>query len=196
MYTYYRTSLPDPAYMRDISFTINGHMYKLSFYYSDEMFRVWNDFETKDNAKAKADPLVNKVGQKVYNYDYLYIEYYTAISSAVDAALVTDVTTWLAQQNELPASILNLTQEEQVSIVVTRILACRALLTVRDTYKTLCRWQYTFMVDGEIVDDGFVELWSWRAPNDEVSFKFTSDLDYIRFEDLNKVMLYVRVNNG
>ena len=196
MYTYYKIDMPDSHYSHDIQFRMNEHVFSLSFVYSDELYQLWRQFEQNNTTMAKGDPLVTVNDPKLYKYDYTYIEYYTGISSATGTDLTNDVSSWLSSQEYLPASILRLDATDRVPTIVQRILACRELVIIRNKYKDLCRWYYVMMIDGELADDGYLELWGWRRPNERISFKFTADIDYIGYDDLGKVGLYVRVNNG
>lgn len=182
----YKVNLPDMKYARQHSFTLNSNEYRLLFTYSDEMFQILVDFETTNKMRAKSDPLVTVDGVKEYIKDYTYIEYYLSIPEDID--------TWLSNQVVLPVSIMRLDPSERKEEIESRILLSRELDSIRTQYKVMCRWQFTLYQNGDIICDGFVEKGSWFMLYGDISISFDYESDYIGYEDIQNVIMYVRVN--
>lgn len=183
----YRIELPDMKYIRQHSINIDNTEYKFVFTYSDEIFQMLQDFETTNIMRAKSDPLVTISGVKEYIKDYTFIEYYLSIPSDID--------TWLSQQTYLPVSIAGLaTDADKKAELESRIALSHELENIRTQYKVMCRWQFTLYQNGDIICDGFVEKGAWFMPYGDVSIKFDYDADYIEYDDIQNVTMYMRVN--
>lgn len=196
MASLYEIDLPDMKYIRQHSISINNNEYKFLFTFSDEMYQILQDFETTNMLRAKADPLVTVSGSKEYVSTYTYIEYYMSISSALYAdGIIADIDTWLPAQTVLPTSLIPMSDEEKKAALLERILLSRELDSIRTQYKVMCRWQFTLYENGDIICDGFVEKGSWFMPYGDISVSFEYDLDYIGFDDIQNVRMYMRVNS-
>lgn len=191
----YQIDMPDMKYIRQHSININNTEYRFLFTFSDEMFQMWQDFETTNKMRAKSDPLVTVSGTKEYIKNYTYIEYYMSISDADTVEEINnDIDTWLTSQVVLPVSIARLSDEDKKTELLTRIVLSRELDEIRTQYKVMCRWQFTLYRNGDIVCDGFVEKGAWFMPYDEVSLSFEYDMDYIGYNDIQNVRMFMRVN--
>lgn len=186
MATLYQIELPDMKYIRQHSININDTEYKFLFTFNDEVFQIWQEFETTNKMRAKADPLVTVDGVKEYSTNYTYIEYYLVIPGDIDS--------WLLNQEYLPVSIMKLDPSERKEEIERRILLSRELENIRTQYMVMCRWQFTLYENGNLVSEGFVEKGSWFMPYGKVSVKFAYDIDYIGYNDIQNVTMYMRVN--
>lgn len=186
MATLYQIELPDMKFIRQHSININNTEYKFLFTYSDEIFQMIVDFETTNKMRAKADPLVTVDGVKEYVKDYAYIEYYLSIPEDID--------TWLLNQVILPVSIMRLDPSERSEEIAKRIILSRELDSIRTQYKVMCRWQFTLYENGDVISEGFVEKGSWFMPYGDVSVKFEYEADYLDYDGIQNVTMYMRVN--
>ena len=91
-------------------------------------------------------------------------------------------------------SIMKLDPSERKEEIERRILLSRELENIRTQYMVMCRWQFTLYENGDIICDGFVEKGSWFMPYGKVSVKFAYDIDYIGYNDIQNVTMYMRVN--
>ena len=141
------------------------------------------------NTRTRSDPLY--VGDS-YTRDYDYMEYYLKLVGYTDEQLEE----WLANAEVLPSSIRQAPAASKLLILKENIEVCQTLKPVLDQYKETVRWQFRASCNGEIIA-GFLELGGWYWNQDEnVCFRFTSDLDTIDLNHLDQVTIEFEVNNA
>ena len=138
------------------------------------------------NTRQRSDPLY--VGDS-YTRDYDYMGYYLALVDYTEEQL----SEWIKTAKALPSSVIHAPDASKLLILQENIGVCKTLEPVLDQYKETVRWQFRASCNGEVIA-GFLEAGGWYWNQDEnVCFRFISDLDTIGQEHLNKVSVQFEV---
>lgn len=138
------------------------------------------------NTRQRSDPLY--VGDS-YTRDYDYMGYYLALVGYTEEQL----SEWIKTAEALPSSVIHAPDASKLLILQENIGVCKTLKPVLDQYKETVRWQFRASCNGEVIA-GFLETGGWYWNQDEnVCFRFISDLDTIGQEHLNKVSVQFEV---
>lgn len=139
-------------------------------------------------SRAAADPLI--LGD-TYVRDYDYLDYYLRLSGLREEDLIK----WLDEAPPLPKSISLAPRVSQLVMLRERIAQCEAIKPTVDQYKEVLRWAFKMQYEDEITV-GAIEPGGWyRNQDPDFSFRFTSDLDTIRYKDLGNVTIEFEVYN-
>jgi len=185
----YQYTISDPnATTFTQQWSVGNHKLKAEFLWSIVTQEQSDILERNIRAASQSDPL--QTATFGYNRDYDYVTYYTSLSGV-------DLTAWLGTNPDLPVSIINKSQAQQITIIEDRIATCTSLASLRAQFREAMRWQITITetVDGvNVVTVTVLEPGAWfRYQDNNWAIRYTSTLDYIGKGDLGTATIEFEV---
>lgn len=188
----YTSSLESISLDNSVSRTFNagGTVLYATFRWCTENQEQWDSFESYIARLPKSDPLY-KSGE-AYDRSYDWIDFYLAFEGMTAGQMVD----YLKSLDFVPKSLMKYDWDSELfpGILETRLARAQDLVVYRNLFKECGVWQCIITYNGSprvarVVPGG------WACNQDNVfRFRFTSEREVIRYDDLPYVTLEVYVN--
>lgn len=175
--TYYDISLVNTQPSNRFSVSLSAGTVTLNcvFEWFEEIQEEYDNYIDLCSHMAETDPING-------NRTYDYLQYYLSI---------TDIETWLEEQEYLPQSLTGMTTEDQINEIQSRIDTCTRLQEYINTYNELLVWNIT-------VDDTYILRLipgCIYTLDDGTLIRVDCDKESIGYDDLACVTLHIGVSD-
>lgn len=171
-----------PSFIKLIQ--VGNRVLKFNFQWaivSEEQFGIIDKYLI---TKSNSDPLI-KDGS--FDRTYNWFEYYYALRDV-------DIDDWLDGDPVLPVSINGKPRATQKYLLNLHIQEAVALAPAMRIYDDILKWQFTMTSDDLDTVVGYVQPGGWYHNQDNnMSFRFTSEIDRVGKDDITKVAIVFEV---
>jgi hypothetical protein len=178
------TGISDPTDF-SISISVSDKVFNCRFLWAIATQEQYDLMHQELVNNATNDPLMGGTSP-VRDYDW--VEYYLALQDV-------DLDEWLDEQTVLPASIINKSRYEQVTIIQQNIAKALEYQETLQIFQETLRWQVTVHeVTSDDTTVAVVQPGGWYNYFTDVSFRFVSGYNYIGKDDLQYVTMEFDIN--
>lgn len=164
---------------------VGNRTFEFTFSWDDASEEQYMDIVRYFETRAQADPLRMQDGN--YNRTYDWFSFYIDL-------LGVDLNEWVNNTDILPVSVIGKSNTEKVRILNIYREEANAFLPIVNQYSEMLRWQCRVTCPGIEDTSTFVVPGGWNRNQDDVyAYRFVSEKDIIRKEDLNDVTIEFEV---